>query len=220
MKGRMRLPLDDRGGEVRRVHQEDCCQALSAMPQAKYQNEGGPGISEIMQLLSGSAKPSEDRERFMRAQAYNFVIGGSDAHAKNFSVLLARRGRFRLAPLYDIISLLPYLDRRRDGKLAMSIDGNYRFDKIAPRHWERQARTVGYSPDRMLAHIRHLIARLPDEACSLVDEFIAEGLEQNNLPKLLTCLRERCATLRIFYGQEEGNSTSSKPQDMLEDKHK
>ncbi len=202
MKGSTRLPLDSRGGEVRRVHQEDCCQALAVIPQNKYQNDGGPGIADIMQLLSGSAKPGEDRDRFMKAQAYNFVIGGSDAHAKNFSLLLARQGRFRLAPLYDVISILPYLDRRRDGRLAMSIDSHYRLDKIAPRHWECQARAAGYSPDRVIGHIRHFIARLPDEAAALADEFIREGLPSENLSKLVGCLVERCNALQISYGEE------------------
>lgn len=206
MKGNTRLPLDSRGGEVRRVHQEDCCQALAVMPQSKYQNDGGPGISDIMQLLSGSAKPSEDRDRFMKAQAYNFVIGGSDAHAKNFSLLLARQGRFRLAPLYDVISLLPYLDRRRDGRLAMSIDGHYRLDKIAPRHWERQARASGYPPDRAIGHIRHFIARLPDKASALVDEFVAEGLAPDSFSKLVDCLGKRCDALRNSYGEENASS--------------
>lgn len=203
--GRKRLPLDRRGGQVRRVHQEDCCQALAALPQAKYQNEGGPRITDIMQLLSGSAKPGEDRDRFMRAQAFNFVIGGSDAHAKNYALLLAPRGRFRLAPLYDVISILPYLDRRRDGKLAMSIGGHYRLDRIAPRHWERQARDAGYAPDRALAHIRDILARLPDEASALIGEFAKEGLEAEGLAELMDRLNERCVSLRRVYGEENGD---------------
>ena len=142
MDGKRKLQIDQSGGEVRRVHQEDCCQGLRVMPQVKYQNEGGPSIKDIMALLSGSAKPSEDRDRFMRAQAYNFVIGGSDAHGKNYGLLLAAKGRFRLAPLYDVISILPYIENRK-AKLAMSIDGYYRFDKIYPRHWEAQARASG-----------------------------------------------------------------------------
>ncbi|MFV0298530.1 MAG: type II toxin-antitoxin system HipA family toxin [Hyphomicrobiaceae bacterium] len=210
MKGKTRLALDQRGGEVRRVHQEDCCQALATMPQTKYQAEGGPGIADIMQLLSGSAKPAEDRDRFMRAQAFNFVIGGSDAHAKNYSVLLTRLGRFRLAPLYDLISLLPYLDRRRDGKLAMPIDGQYRFDRIAPRHWERQARAAGYAPDRAMAHIRDCLARLPDEASALAQDFANNGLAGEELDRLVACLIERCDVLRRSYGEEaDANPTGS-----------
>jgi serine/threonine-protein kinase HipA len=202
MDGRRKLAIDQSGGEVRRVHQEDCCQALKVMPQIKYQNEGGPGIKDIMSLLSGSAKPSEDRDRFMRAQAFNFVIGGSDAHGKNYGLLLAAKGRFRLAPLYDIISILPYLKKRDDAKLAMSIDRQYPFDKILPRHWEAQARTAGYSPDLILAHIRDLIARLPEEAVALSVIFKAEGMHSAELETLIGLFADRCATLSAVYGRE------------------
>jgi len=202
MDGKRKLPIDQSGGEVLRVHQEDCCQALRVMPQVKYQNEGGPGIKDIMGLLSGSAKPSDDRDRFMRAQAYNFVIGGSDAHGKNYGLLLAARGRFRLAPLYDVISILPYVTNRKDAKLAMSIDRRYRFDEIQPRHWEAQARASSYSADRTLAHIRDIIARLPDEATALAKVFKKEGMDSNDLARLIELMISRVAALVGTYGSE------------------
>ena len=211
MDGKHKLRIDAPGGEVRRVHQEDCCQALKVMPQVKYQNEGGPGIKDIMTLLSGSAKPSEDRDRFMRAQAYNFVIGGSDAHGKNYGLLLAARGRFRLAPLYDVISILPYIKHPKEAKLAMSIDRYYQLDKIYPRHWEAQARSAGYSPDRTLAHIRDLIARLPDEAASLTKIFKSEGMHSAELDNLIGLLADRCKKLSDAYGSEAMSGESRLP---------
>lgn len=202
MDGRRQLPLDATGGEVRRVHQEDCCQALKVMPQRKYQNEGGPGIKDIMNLLSGSTRPSQDRDRFMRAQAYNFVIGGSDAHGKNYGLLLAAQGRFRLAPLYDVISILPYVTNRKDAKLAMSVDRRYRLDEIRPRHWEAQARAAGFSPDRMLAHLRDIIARLPDAATSLARQFHKEGMHSPELDILVGLMIDRTKLLIGDYGSE------------------
>jgi serine/threonine-protein kinase HipA len=202
MDGKRKLPIDQSGGEVRRVHQEDCCQALKVMPQVKYQNEGGPGIKDIMTLLSGSAKPSDDRDRFMRAQAYNFIIGGSDAHGKNYGLLLAVRGRFRLAPLYDVISILPYVTNWKEAKLAMSVDRRYRFDEILPRHWEAQARASGFSADRTLAHIRDIIARLPDEALSLVRVFKKEGMHSIDLDHLVELMIARAKALAAVYGSE------------------
>lgn len=209
MDGKRKLAIDQSGGEVRRVHQEDCCQALKVMPQTKYQNEGGPGISDIMGLLSGSAKPSEDRDRFMRAQAYNFIIGGSDAHGKNYGLLLAAQGRFRLAPLYDVISILPYIRHAKEGKLAMSVDGYYLFERIQPRHWEAQARKSGFNADRTLAHIRDLIARIPDEAADMRRIFKKEGMHTADLDRLVSLITERCKALTATYGSE-----SMEPQDL------
>jgi serine/threonine-protein kinase HipA len=202
LKGSKRLAIDAAGGEVHRVHQEDACQALKVDPHNKYQRDGGPGIKALMELLSGSGRPGEDRDRFMRAVALNFVIRGTDAHAKNFGLLLSPGGRYRLAPLYDIASWLPYSQNRRDDRLAMSIDGYYHFDRLLPRHWENQARKVGYDADRALAHIRDLIARVPDESKTLLRICGSEGAATPELKTLVTLLAEHCATLEKSYGSE------------------
>ncbi len=74
-------------GDIVRLHQEDLCQALAIPPDRKYQNQGGPGISQIMDALAKlSSNAEEDRLRFMRAILLNFVLLGTDAHAKNYSL--------------------------------------------------------------------------------------------------------------------------------------
>ncbi len=212
LSGRKVLPIDSAGGEVHRVHQEDCCQALKVMTRNKYQSDGGPGMTAIMELLSGSGRPSEDRDRFMRACTLNFVIAGTDAHAKNYGLLLSAGGRYRLAPLYDIASWLPYSSDSRKDRLAMSVDGTYHIDRIQPRHWEAQARKCDYDPDRALAHIRDLIARIPGEARHLLAECKKEGLATADLSKLVTLLVKRCTTLAARYGSElMGSEQASVP---------
>ena len=93
------VPLTAAGGAVYRVHQEDFCQSLSIPPDKKYQCEGGPSMRTIMNVLSASGDPVTDRDRFMKACMFNYVILGVDAHAKNYSVLFERGWRFRLAPV-------------------------------------------------------------------------------------------------------------------------
>jgi serine/threonine-protein kinase HipA len=210
LSGRKVLPIDSPGGEVHRVHQEDCCQALKIDPRNKYQRDGGPGMRAIMELLSSSGKPSDDRDRFMRACAFNFVIGGTDAHAKNYGLLLSAGGRYRLAPLYDIASWLPYSKDRHVDRLAMAVDGYYHFDKILPRHWEDEAKKCGYSPDRALAQIRDLIARVPNEARSLLAQCTKEGMITDELTRLIDLMVARCADLAKNYGAERMGSNQSR----------
>jgi serine/threonine-protein kinase HipA len=155
-----------------------------------------------MELLSGSGRPAEDRDRFMRANVFNFVIGGSDAHAKNYGLLLSSGGRFRLAPLYDIISGLLYFQRKGDARLAMAIDRCYRLDEIMPRHWEAAARACGFNPNVVLAHIRDVIAQLPDTATTLLAACKNEGIAMAELNRLSELLIARCKTLRRLYGAE------------------
>src|SRR5260370_30518359 len=114
---------------LRRVHQEDMCQALAIPPTRKYQNEGGPGIRDIVELLrTYSANAPEDVHTFLDAIAYNWLIAGTDAHGKNYALLIGAQTRVRLAPLYDVASVLPYqyINNARV-KLLRHLGGEYRL---------------------------------------------------------------------------------------------
>ena len=115
-----------------------------------------------MDLLRFTKAPDIDRDRFMRAQAFNCLIGGTDAHAKNYSILYEPGGAFRLMPLYDLISFLPYQQRRAQLTLAMTIAGRRAIDEIRLNHWERASERCGYPGERAVAHVRDLTAKLPD----------------------------------------------------------
>jgi serine/threonine-protein kinase HipA len=187
---------------VLRVHQEDMCQALGVNPLRKYQSDGGPTIKHIMGLLLDSADRTVDRDRFMRAQALNFVIAGTDAHARNYSIVYRPGGAFRLAPLYDVISDLPYAADRRESSLAMGIDGRRVLKEIAPRHWETLSAAVNFDGDRAVGHVRDIVARAPDEADALVAELRSQGLHNDTLDSLVKELAVRCKGLKRVYGVE------------------
>ena len=152
------------GDTLKRLPQEDICQSLGYPSAMKYQRLGGPGIAQIMEVLRESDTPIEDRETFFRAQIFFFLIGASDGHAKNFSLRLGRQGRFRLVPLYDILSIAPVvragrLQRKRD-RFAMSVDGHYGLDEIVPRHFEAEGRAAGLPKGRALELLQDMADRL------------------------------------------------------------
>lgn len=152
------------GKTLKRLPQEDICQSLGFPSARKYQKSGGPGIGQIMELLRESDDPIRDRETFFRAQIFYFLIGASDGHAKNFSLQLGRRGRFRLAPLYDILSVAPVVHagrlQRKRYRLAMSIDGHYGIDEIVPRHFEAEGKASGFPRNRALELLAEMADRL------------------------------------------------------------
>jgi serine/threonine-protein kinase HipA len=152
------------GETLKRLPQEDICQSLGYPSAMKYQKLGGPGVAQIMELLRESDTPIEDRETFFRAQIFFFLIGASDGHAKNFSLRLGRRGRFRLAPLYDILSIAPVVRagrlQRKRYRLAMSVNGHYGIDEIVPRHFEAEGRAAGLPKGRALELLQDTTDRL------------------------------------------------------------
>ena len=189
-------------GRMVRLHQEDMCQALGISPRSKYENEGGPNAVRIIELLrSASSDQAEDIDRFVRALAFNFVIGGTDAHAKNYSLILLRN-RVRLAPLYDVASYLPYMGKERGVKLAMKIGGKYEMDEIRPVHWQTMAREAGLNPNRPEAHVRDILYRLPGEALSLLQRCTVAGLTTIHLDTLVDALWSRTRKLANIYGVE------------------
>lgn len=152
-----------------RLPQEDMCQATGTSPSIKYEADGGPGITEISNLLLGSNNATQDRRLFFRAQVLFWMLCACDGHAKNFSVFIERYGRFRLTPLYDVISAFPILGNGRyqlapkKVDMAMALTGknrHYRRAEIQPRHWLSTANKAGLGASAR-EDIAELVARTP-----------------------------------------------------------
>lgn len=191
-------------GVVRRFHQEDMCQALGVHPATKYQNEGGPSIEQVAnEVLRYSTDPEADKVRFVEMIAFNFLVLGTDAHAKNFSVVHLPGRRMYLAPMYDVLSYVPYDDNdyeRRRLRMAMKIGGYYKFAQIQPRHWERQAKLMEMDPDEMVPRVVRLAEKIPDALSVVVREARTAGLTEPVLDKMLDGISARCATIVEEYG--------------------
>ena len=138
-----------------------------------------------MTLLRSSKNADVDRDRFIRAQSFNFLIGGTDAHAKNYSIIYEPGGAFRLTPLYDLISFLPYQQRRKHLALAMTVGGRRLVDELKLRHWQQTAERCGYPPDRAVAHVKELTAALPDLAAKVSASCRKTGLRHPILTQIV-----------------------------------
>ena len=179
----------------RRVHQEDMCQASGIPPTRKYQNDGGPGIRDIVELLrTYSTNPNEDVSTFMDAIAYNWLIAGTDAHAKNYSLLIGAEARVRLAPLYDMTSILPYPDIDiQKATLAMKLGGEYRLRKISINNWRKAAQEVRLDPDILVGRLNEWASQLADHASAICGRMLEEGLTNPIIVRLADALAVRAA---------------------------
>lgn len=138
------------------------CQALALPPSKKYQSDGGPGTRDLADLLARNslrASRTDNQRRMFDYLVYNVAIGATDAHAKNFSVLLSATD-IRLAPLYDVASILPY-DRDPGLKSAMKIGDSWQLAKVSDSDWAVVGSQLGLSRDEAIERARALRARVP-----------------------------------------------------------
>ncbi|WP_104088543.1 HipA domain-containing protein [Cryobacterium sp. N19] len=143
-------------GRWARLHQEALCQALSVPPDLKYQQDGGPGVGTIAQLLG--RLPLNNREagqkRFFDSLVFNVSAACTDAHAKNISILL-RGDRAVLAPLYDLGTHAPY---PATGALrsAMKVGDEYRMDAIGLQDFLAVAAKLQIPADYAEERVRYI----------------------------------------------------------------
>ncbi|HYD63625.1 MAG TPA: type II toxin-antitoxin system HipA family toxin [Noviherbaspirillum sp.] len=141
----------DNGTWIARLPQEDLCQALGVPPDRKYEQHGGPGMQDCLQLMAGS-RDKGDRAFFLLTQLAFFLLAAPDGHAKNFSIHLQRGDEYEMTPLYDVLSMWPYFGdgnnqfKQRKAGLAMAIrsrNAHYHFHTIQARHWKQLAMKNG-----------------------------------------------------------------------------
>jgi serine/threonine-protein kinase HipA len=182
-----------KGSAIVRIHQEDICQALGIMPTRKYQSEGGPSAVDIVELLRTSSTDREaDVNTFVDAIGFSWLIAGTDAHAKNYSLLHGSGRHVRLAPLYDVASILPY-DQfgMQKLKLAMKVGGEYKLGLIGLRQWQKFACETRLNADELIARLRSMARQLPDEADDARKRAQTDGLDKAIIARLATRLIER-----------------------------
>jgi serine/threonine-protein kinase HipA len=141
------------GPWIARLPQEDFCQALGYSPGQKHEKDGGPGMDACLRLLDGRADAEVDRLSFQLTQLAFWLMAASDGHAKNYSLFLRSRDTYAMTPLYDVISVWPYIGnaanpfRWRSVGLAMAVRAqnaaHYTFQSIRARHWHALAMKNG-----------------------------------------------------------------------------
>lgn len=179
-------------GRLVRIPHEDCLQALGGATHLKYESDGGPGMTRLLDLLRGAVDPDADRRAFLRGQIVFWLLAAIDGHAKNYSLRLLRRGEYRLAPLYDIVSVQPALDSGQLGPdevamaLAVGADRATDLRWITPEHFVQTGAAAGIPTTVTRAVFEELVEvraaafdavreRLPDDFPPEIGEPILRG---------------------------------------------
>ena len=187
-----------RNGWLMRLPHEDLLQASGLPSHLKYESDGGPGVSTIMSLLSGSSTAQADRQDFFKTLLAFYLLAAPDGHAKNFSLSIEADGYFRLAPLYDVLSAWPWIGNKQNQcpiqrvKMAMALrtqNTRYKMQEMLPRHWlavgtqhiGRQASEALLGSIRTLAEnaIQSVSVRIPEQFPAHVRDSIFQGILSN-----------------------------------------
>lgn len=185
-----------------RLPQEDFAQVFGVHPDSKYEDKGGPGIRAIMAQLVGSANAQADQRDFFRTQVLYWMLAAIDGHAKNFSLFIAPRGRFHLAPRYDVLSAYPVMGKRAGQlsphkvKMAMTVwrkNRHYRWSEIRRAHFEATAADCKLADAGAL--IDELIARTP-RAIETVQGALPKGFPATVAAPIFAGLRAAATALQ------------------------
>lgn len=151
-----------RSGGIQRVHQEDFAQANSLPPGRKYERGSVPGLSLHALLETGRRLGPRGALGLLDQVIFNILVANTDGHAKNYSLLLPLRDGPRLAPLYDVSTVLPWPHVVQT--FAQALAGKRRKPgDMAARHWEVIAETSGFRPADVMERVQQLVDRMVAE---------------------------------------------------------
>lgn len=180
-------------GIVRRIHQEDFCQALGVPPETKYASEGGPTFKDCFALLRRvAARPAVDVLKLLDAVIFNVIAGNADAHGKNFSILYDTEGP-RLAPLYDLLATVAYPDL--SPKFAMKIGKRATLAELDDAGWAVFASDAGLGLPLTRRRIAEISKGVIEKVTAVASELSRLGLDKTAIEQFADMIRERARRL-------------------------
>lgn len=161
-----------------RLHQEDFVQALGIPSAFKYEKAGEGYLEKMFQLLRMySANPMEDLLRLWDICVFNYLIGNTDNHIKNLSLIYSKdMKKIRLAPAYDIISTLIYNSSTE--RMSLGINDVYNVWDITREDFKKEAKRVGLGSGIAMDHFDWMIAELEQALLQSAEELCAQGFAE------------------------------------------
>lgn len=158
-----------------RLHQEDFAQALGIPAALKYEKNDDGYMKKLFDVIrSCSSNPIEDQIRLWDICVYNYLVGNTDNHIKNLSLVYSEDlGHVRLAPAYDIISTMVYESSTE--KMALGIGGLYDINRIDRLAFERQARIIGLGSAMAMKRFDEMVLKFRGALSEAGKELEAQG---------------------------------------------
>ncbi|NKN05130.1 type II toxin-antitoxin system HipA family toxin [Rhizobium laguerreae] len=186
----------DANDVVRRIHQEDFCQALGVPPETKYASEGGPTFKDCFELLRRvSERPATDLAKLMDAAIFNLIVGNADAHGKNFSILYDDLGP-RMAPLYDLLSTVAYPDL--SPKMAMRIGKRATLAEMEADGWQMFAKEAGIGFPLLRRRITELCDTTVELAGNVAERLAHSSTDPTAISDIAELVKDRAKLVSLI----------------------
>jgi serine/threonine-protein kinase HipA len=170
-------------GEVVCLHQIDACQVLGVGADWKYERQGGfVSLPKIVRAFRELGLSGQDMLSLQRWVMFNYLIGNSDAHAKNISLTVNSQG-YRLAPFYDLLCVQAYGDE----DLALFIGDDSTYAAVGAHSWEAFCDDCGFALKPTLA----LFRKMAQAVRPAWDKTVNSALRQYRLSPAEKALMER-----------------------------
>jgi serine/threonine-protein kinase HipA len=183
--------LSGPAASVTRLHQIDLCQVLNLSVDMKYQqayefSAQGANYSDLFAAAASTIQPLKTKMALMRAIVFNYLIGNTDAHAKNFSFFLDHAG-LRLAPFYDLVSGTIYGLK----EMALFIGREENIDLISALDWMELSKNTALHPALLATELRTQAKTWRQVAPTLLDDPAYRPDEKHFLQGMLTEMQAR-----------------------------
>lgn len=161
-----------------RLHQEDFSQALGIPAFSKYEKNNDGYLKKLFEIVRNySSDPINDQLKLWDICVFNYLIGNTDNHIKNLSLLYSEDLKsIRLAPAYDIVSTMIY--EASTDSMALSIGNKYLITEISREAFEKEAVTVGLGIKMAMSRFDKMVSRFELALKRAEEELTAQGIEQ------------------------------------------
>lgn len=161
-----------------RLHQEDFSQALGIAASSKYEKNNEGYMKMLFDVIrSYSTEPMTDALRLWDICVFNYLIGNTDNHIKNLSLLYSEDLKsIRLAPAYDIVSTMIYKSSTEN--MALSIGGIYNINEITREAFEKATVQVGIGTKMAMKRFDSMVSGFSDAMNQAKAELKQQGFEQ------------------------------------------
>ena len=175
--------------EEGRVHVEDFAQVFNIHADQEYKATNYDTLGRLIFDLFPNR--FEQLAEFIRRLVVNILIGNGDAHLKNWSVIYRDKVTPQLAPAYDLVSTIHYV---QNDSLALNLGGEKRFEAIDESHFDRLARRMEATPKFVLETVKETVATARKEWPGIIREV---GLPENMRDRLFRYWGGLSGLLRI-----------------------